>query len=122
MNDEYVKVNEQIRRDYSMLLKQNEKLIKENADLKLQQLKVSKPFVDLTGDDSDVEIVEEKKKDVKIFETPKSPDIIHIKESNQSETKQGDQLATKQAFFSDLKNSDIYESYEDFEKFILDQI
>lgn len=111
-----------MRRDYSILLKQNEKLIKENADLKLQQLKVSKPFVDLTGDDSDVEIVEEKKPEVKVQETPKTPEIIHIEESNESGTKQEDQFTTKHPYLSDFKNSDVYESYEDFEKFILDQI
>lgn len=117
VNDEYLKINNQLKKENTLLMQQNEKLIYEIANLKAQQLKVAKPFVDLTcDDDSDVEIIDEKKPEAKFPEMPKTPEVIQLKEGS-NESKINQKIPGALPNF-DLKSSD----YEDFENFILSQI
>lgn len=85
VNDEYLKSNKKLNEENEALRKQLQNVKQELTDVKVKQLRTSKPFVDLTrdemsDDDSDIEIVEEKK-DTK----PKTPeenltDVIVLEE------------------------------------------
>jgi hypothetical protein len=138
VNDEYLKVNNSLRKGYAQLEHQNEKLKREVIELKSQKLKASKPFVDLTADDdSDVEIIDEKKPDmIKIPETESLKTskvvVIEVDDDNTSEPKVEPKAEAQQAteIFSifdglDMKNtfSNVNcQELQDIEKFILDQM
>lgn len=124
MNDEYLKVN-------TLLERENEKLKKEITELKSQQLKASKPFVDLTcDDDSDVEIIDDEKKHV--VESIKPSEVIEVlDDAIESEVVINEPQQQPQApeiysiFDLDLKNPYAIESrqaLQDFENFILEQM
>lgn len=130
VNDEYLKINNALKRE-------NEKLIREITEFKSQQLKASKPFVDLTcDDDSDVEIIDEEKKKMpdamkipKLVDCSKTSEIIELEddapqpeESKKSSTPQFsmfDSLNMKYANESPWSYGDDIESLG---KFIVDQI
>lgn len=64
VNDEFLKMNKTLKDENKELKNQIGNLQDEVAEVKVQQLRTSKPFVDLTYDDdsdidSDIEIVEE---------------------------------------------------------------
>jgi hypothetical protein len=136
VNDEYLKVNNSLRKGYAQLEHQNEKLKREIIELKSQQLKASKPFVDLTADDdSDVEIIDEKKPDmIKIPETEslKTSKVVVIEVDDDTSEPKVEANEAQQAteIFSifdglDMKNtfSNVNcQELQDFEEFILDQI
>lgn len=61
VNDEYLKINKNLKDENKELKTKLGSLQQEVAEIKVQKLRTSKPFVDLTcDDDSDIEIVEEK--------------------------------------------------------------
>lgn len=77
VNDDYLSTNEMLREENQQLKQQNQQISQELTVVKVQQLKSSKPFVDLTrdddsSDDSDIEIIED---DIKTnVESPKGND------------------------------------------------
>lgn len=133
VNDEYLKVNNALKRENTQLEQKNDKLQRELSALKAQQLKVSKPFVDLTcDDDSDVEIVDEKKLEAsaKIPDT-KPSEVIEVdddpvvnKEDCKTIQQPNSELFTMINYLDSKNNyaNESYQSLQEFENFILDQI
>lgn len=117
VNDEYLKVNNALKRENTQLQSQNEKLKREIGELKSQQLKASKPFVDLTcDDDSDVEIIDDTKlvKDkVPAFESLKSSKNGEIIEVDEDETIKPEE--SEENRIAPLETPDKYSMFDSFD-------
>lgn len=82
VNDEYLKANKKLNEENEALRRQLQNVKQELTDVKIKQMRTSKPFVDLTrdenSDDSDIEIVEAKS--TKPKSENKSSDVIVLEE------------------------------------------
>lgn len=134
INDEYLKTNKALKDENKELKNHIGELQQEVAEVKVQQLRTSKPFVDLTcDDDSDIEIVEEdnSKDNKKTMEPAEIIDLDNeklarenmtrsIKDISQSSMSKldGNFLKNSAASMGDSSLNDL----KIFENFILEQI
>lgn len=89
VNDEYLNTNENLRDENQQLKEQIANLKQELEKAKVHQLRVAKPFVDLThdisDDDSDIEIVEDKNATAPPAPAPKQDEKKEINPTPTSE-------------------------------------
>ena len=133
VNDEYLKKNQCLKDQNTELTQQVNSLKRELSYMKVQQLKKFKPFVDLThDDDSDIEIVSEKKKAIEPSEIIDLDDDIKPEQPQENAETEEKAIPPPELPFSNVNGScskdhdvnmhDSLKDLQDFEAFILGQI